>query len=87
MKKDKYMERGDVNFQFANNMIAVKWFDNHGVTMVGACLEEFDKISTISRRVKGQNAKYLFNAQRSSKITILVWVVLIFWIKRKQLTN
>ena len=38
-------------------MVAVNWFDNRGVTMVGTCLEECDKISTISRRVKGQSAK------------------------------
>ena len=38
-------------------MIAVKWFDNRGVTIVGTWLEECDKISTVSRRVKGQSAK------------------------------
>ena len=37
-------------------MVAVKWFDNRGVTMVGTCLEECYTISTVSRRVKGQNA-------------------------------
>ena len=57
MKKDKDMKRGDVDFQYANNVVAVKWFDNRGVTMVGTCLEECDKISTVSRRVKGQSAK------------------------------
>ena len=57
MKKDKNMKRGDVDFQYANNVVAVKWFDNRGVTMVGTCLEECDKISTVSRKVKGQSAK------------------------------
>ena len=57
MKKDKDMKRGDVDFQYANNVAAVKWFDNRGVTMVGTCLEECDKISTVSRKVKGQSAK------------------------------
>ena len=38
-------------------MAAVKWFDNSGVTMVGTCLEEWDKISTVSRKVKEQSAK------------------------------
>ena len=38
-------------------MIAVKWFDNRGVTMVGTCLEEPNKVSTVKRRVKGQSAK------------------------------
>ena len=44
------MERGDIEFQFANNVLAVKWFDNHGVRMVGACLEERNKVSTVTRR-------------------------------------
>ena len=57
MKKDKDMKRGDVDFQYTNNVVAVKWFDNRGVTVVGTCLEECDKISTVSRRVKGQSAK------------------------------
>ena len=57
MKKDKDMKRDEVYFQYANNMVAVKWFDNRGVTMVGTCNEECDKISTVSRRVKGQSAK------------------------------
>ena len=38
MKKDKDMKRGNVDFQNANNMVAVKWFGNRGVTMVGTCL-------------------------------------------------
>ena len=57
MKKYKDMKRDDVDFQYANNVVAVKWFDNRGVTMVGTCLEECDKISTVSRKVKGQSAK------------------------------
>ena len=28
MKKDKDMKRGDIDFQYANNVIAVKWFNN-----------------------------------------------------------
>ena len=47
MKQDKNMKRGDVDFQYANNVVAVKWFDNRGVTMVVTCLEECDKISTV----------------------------------------
>ena len=57
MKKDKDMKRGDVDFQYANNVVAVKWFGNHGVTMVRTCHEECDKISTVSCRVKGQSAE------------------------------
>ena len=57
MKKDKDTKRGLVDFQYADNVVAVKWLDNRGVTMVGICPEERDKISTVSRRVKGQSAK------------------------------
>ena len=52
MKKDKNMKRGDIDFQYANNVVAVKWLDNRGVTMVGTCLEECIKVSTVKRRVK-----------------------------------
>ena len=38
-------------------MVAVKWLDNRGVTMVGTCLEECNKVSTVTRRVTGQSAK------------------------------
>ena len=57
MKRDKDIKRGDVDFQYANNVVTVKWFENHGVPMVGTCLEEYDKILTVSRRVKGQSVK------------------------------
>ena len=51
------MKKGDVDFQYANNAVAVKWFENCRVTMVGTCPKEYDKISPVSRRVKGQSAK------------------------------
>ena len=35
MKKDEDMKIGDIDFQNANYMVAMKWFDNRGVTMVG----------------------------------------------------
>ena len=54
MKKDKDMKRGNVDFQYANNGVAVKQFGNHGVTVVRTCHEERDKISMVSLRVKGQ---------------------------------
>ena len=51
------MERDDIEFQYANYVLAVKWFDNYRVTMVGTCLEKCNKVSTVTRRVKGQSAK------------------------------
>ena len=50
------MKKGDVDFQYANNAVAVKWSENCRVTMVGTCPKEYDKISPVSRRVKGQSA-------------------------------
>ena len=68
------MKRGDINFSYANNMVAVKWFDNRRVTMFGICLEKCKKESTVTCRVKGQSAKYLPQDQGLSKITTPVWV-------------
>ena len=34
MKKDEDMKRGDIDFQNVNYMVAMKWFDNRGATMV-----------------------------------------------------
>ena len=39
MKKDKDMKRGDIYFQYTNNVVTMKWFDNRGVTMIGTCRE------------------------------------------------
>ena len=50
-------KRGDIDFQYASNIVAVKWYDNHSVTHVGTCLEGCNQISSISRRVKGKTAK------------------------------
>ena len=41
MKKDKDMKRVDIDFYYATNVVAVKWFDNRRMN-VGACLEEFN---------------------------------------------
>ena len=57
MKKDKDMKRVDIDFQYANGLVAVKWFDNHGVTMVGSCFDECNKVSTVTPSVKGHSAK------------------------------
>ena len=54
IKKNKDMKRGGIDFQYANNVVAVKWFDNRRVTMVGTFLEECNKVLKVTRRVKGQ---------------------------------
>ena len=51
-KKDNDLKRGDVDFQYTNNVVAVRWFENRGVTMIGTWLEKCNKISTVSRRAK-----------------------------------
>ena len=68
------MKRGDINFSYAKSVVAAKWFDNRRVTMVGICLEKCKKVSTVTRRVRGQSAKYLSQDQGLSKITTPVWV-------------
>ena len=80
------MKRGDIDFQYANNVVAVKWFDNSGVTIVGTFLEECNKVSTVRCKVKGQSAKITIPCPKVFKITTLVLVVLISLIK-KQLQN
>ena len=80
------MKRGDIDFQYANIVVAVKWFDNRGVKMVDTCLEECNIVSTVTRRVD-RAPKYLSHAQRLSMITTPLWVVLIFSIKKQLLTN
>ena len=40
MKKDNDTKRGDIDFQYANDVVAVKWFDNRKVIIVGTCLEK-----------------------------------------------
>lgn len=52
MKKDKDIKRDDIDFQFANNVVAVKWLDNCGVTIIGTYLEDCNKVSSVTRRVK-----------------------------------
>ena len=34
------MKRSDIDSQYTNNVVAVKYIDNCGATMVGTCLEE-----------------------------------------------
>ena len=59
MKKDKDMKRGDINFQYANNVVGVRYSDNRGVIMVGICLEECNKISTVTRLLTNWTASHL----------------------------
>ena len=57
IKKDKDVKRGDIDFQYANKVVAVKWFANRGVTMVGTCLEECNQVSTVTRGIKGHSTR------------------------------
>ena len=60
VKNDIDMKKGDIDYQYPNDVVAVKWFD-----------KECNKVSTVTRIVKGHSA------QRLSKITAPVWAVLI----------
>ena len=55
MKKDNVMKRGDIDFQCADNIVPVKWYDNCGVALVGTCLESCNQISSVSRRLKDKS--------------------------------
>ena len=57
MKKD--IKRCEVGFQYANNLVPVKWFDNRRLKMCGACLDKYNKVLTVTRNVK--NAKIPFS--------------------------
>ena len=57
LPNDSNMKQGDIEFQFSENIAAVKWFDNHGVTLVGTALEGCDQISSVSHHAKGQSSK------------------------------
>ena len=47
LKNDKEMVRGDIEFQYTKNVVAVKWFDNRGVSLVGTYNEGCDEVSKI----------------------------------------
>ena len=51
MKKDSDMKRGGSDFQYATGVV------NLGGTLVGTCLTECNKVSTVTRRVKWQSSK------------------------------
>ena len=51
------MKRGNIDFQYADNIVAVKWYDNRGVTLVGTCLQGSNQISSVSCRLKGNSVK------------------------------
>ena len=34
MIKDKDIKKGNIDFRYVNNVVAVKWVDNRGVTVV-----------------------------------------------------
>jgi hypothetical protein len=57
MKTDKEMKRGDIDFQYANNIAAVKWFDNRGMNLVGTNVEGCNLVTSVMRRAKGQSSK------------------------------
>ena len=71
--------------RYANNVVVVKWFGNSGVTMVG-CLEECNKVSAVTYRVKEQSTKIPVPCPEIIK-DYNSWVVLISSIKKQLLTN
>ena len=51
------MKRGNIDFQYSDNIFVVKWYDYRGVTLVRTCLEGCNRILLVSRKVKGRSAK------------------------------
>ena len=44
MKKNNIMKRGDIDFQYAENIVAVKRYGNRGVTLIGTCSEGCNQV-------------------------------------------
>ena len=42
--------------EYTDNLVAVKWYDNHGVNLVGTALQGCDEVASVLRRSKGQNS-------------------------------
>ena len=57
MRNDNEMKRGDIEFQFTENRAAVKWFDNRGVTLLGAGLEGCNQVLLVLSSIKGQSSR------------------------------
>ena len=58
MKSDKDMNRRCIDFKYAGNIAAAKWFDNRTVILIDTCLNGCNKVSSVSRRMKGQGTKF-----------------------------
>ena len=54
---DKQMARGDYHFEYAENVAAVKWFDNRGVTLLSSNTDGVSAMSSVKRRQKGAATK------------------------------
>ena len=57
MPADKEMSRGDISFQYTDEVIVCKWYDNKAVTRCGANIEGNDDTSNVLRRQKGSATK------------------------------
>ena len=57
MPTDKEMSRGDISFQYSDEVLVCKWFDNRGVNLCGANIEGQDITSNVLRRQKGSANK------------------------------
>ena len=57
MKKDEDIKNGDMDVQYVNDVVAMKQFDNRGVTMDSTCFGDCKKVSTVTHRLKWQSTK------------------------------
>jgi hypothetical protein len=57
LPNDKDMSRGDTHFQYADRVVACKWYDNRGVVLLAANTDGVDEMTSVGRRKKGAATK------------------------------
>ena len=57
MLEDKKMKRGDIQYQYTDNLVAIKWYDYRGANLIGTALEGCDEVSSVLHRNR-DNSKF-----------------------------
>ena len=68
VKPDKGMKRRDVEFQYSENIISCKWYDNKAVLLLSTNVEGMDSCSNVLRRMKGSANKIPINCPNLVKL-------------------
>ena len=67
--------------------VAVKWYDNRGVSLIGTSLEGCDGVRQCCAGAKDRERKWAYLVPKWSKITTATWEELISWIKEQLHTS